>query len=341
MLERAEPWWGSLGASLLLHGALVAGVMAVWLGKPLTQEAPDFWQGDLVTVDTVEVGSLVNNLVTDPAVAPAQLPAAAVQPPGTDLAGAKQEGRESNPPDVKHSETLKQLETEKHSETLKQLVQQSSVTRAAANLSRAKPREAPPKTKDKEKEPSDPNAALLAKVMGYQPNPGGNDTPRSPDTVQPTGESVSAAPGGSHQQATVRNLPKAFTRALANAAAGDAMRYSRLPKGKLEEARATIEVGNGGEVTGHSLDREASSRMKELVRRTIASLGAGQFALRETQVSAGILRLQVEVWLSGDSDGNERVTEIGFEAPRPERDGKAYFLLGSGWRFEARVRELR
>lgn len=333
MLERAEPWWGSLGASLLLHGALVAGVMALWLGKPLAQEAPDFWQGNLVMVDTEGVGALVGNLAADPAAAPAQLPAAPVQPPATDLAGAAEEAAEHNPPSVKHGETLKQSATVKHSATLQHQVKQSIVARTEAK--------SPPKPKDEEKEARDPNAALLAKVMGYQPNARGSDAPSSADTEQPTGESSSEAPGGSHQQATVRNLPKAFTRALANAAAGDAARYSRLPSGKLEEARATIEVGSGGEVTGHSLNREASSRMKDLVRRTIASLGAGQFALRETQVSAGTLHLQVEVWLSGDSDGNERVTEIGFEAPRPQRDGKAYFLLGSGWRFEAQVRELR
>jgi hypothetical protein len=114
-----------------------------------------------------------------------------------------------------------------------------------------------------------------------------------------------------------------------------------MSSGKLEQVRITVEVGEKGEVTSHTLNREASTRMKDLVRRTIASLGAGQFALRETQVSAGTLRLEVEIWLSGDSDGNERVTEIGYEAPRPEREGKAYFLLGSGWRFEAKVRELR
>jgi hypothetical protein len=139
----------------------------------------------------------------------------------------------------------------------------------------------------------------------------------------------------------VRNLPKAFTRALANAAAGDAERYAKLPAGKLEEFRVTIDVGERGEVANHSLNREASARMKDLVRRTLASLGAGQFALRETQVSAGTLELHIEVWLSGAVAGSPRVTGIGYEAPWPGHEGKAYFVVDSGRRFEAKVKHLR
>jgi hypothetical protein len=312
-LERAEPWWGSLGASLLLHGVLVAGLLLSLFRAPAAvREAPDLWQGDLVTVDTLSDEALAGE------------PPGAPSPAG--IAGSEQpvRGQFTKLPSVNHTATVKHNETLKQSETVKHKY-------VAPDSSKAKPATAtkPP--------PADPNQALLAKVMGFKPS--SNSAEPSSSGEHPSVSS--AAPGGNRSEATVRNLPKAFTRALANAAAGDAARYSRMSSGKLEEARITVEVGEKGEVAGHTLNREASTRMKELVRRTIASLGAGQFALRETQVSAGTLRLEVEVWLSGDSEGNERVTEIGYEAPRPERDGKAYFLLGTGWRFEAKVRELR
>ncbi|HEX2878303.1 MAG TPA: hypothetical protein VHO25_02080 [Polyangiaceae bacterium] len=315
-LERVEPWWGSLGASLLLHGAVVTGLLLSLFRAPAAvREVPDLWQGDLVTVDTWSEDPLGGV----PAVAPSPPGVVASEPaaPPTSV---------SEPAVVNHRVTVKQNETMKHSETVRQ-------TTVAPKTPRAKP-----VARAEPSQPVDSNQALLAKVMGFKP--ASNSAPEPPGGSEQA-SSVSAAPGGSHSQSTVRNLPKAFTRALANAAAGDAARYSRMSSGKLEEARITVEVGQKGEVVGHALNREASTRMKELVRRTLASLGAGQFALRETQVSAGTLRLEVEVWLSGDSEGNERVTEIGYEAPRPERDGKAYFLLGTGWRFEAKVRELR
>jgi hypothetical protein len=318
-LQQAEPWWGSLGASLLLHGAVVAGLMLALLRQPaIAREAPDLWQGEAVLVDTVHEG------------------------PGDSTGGEPTPAPAAAVP-VNHSETQKQNETVEHEETLKHIETLRHGVVGFSNVARATPK-TPPKTSSpqKIKEPSDPNQALLAKVMGFRPDPGNTPTESPVSSGAATNsQRPSGVVGGSAAQASVRNLPKAFTRALANAAAGDAARYSQMASGKLEEARITVEVGEKGEVTGHALNREASVRMKELVRRTLASLGAGQFALRETQVSAGTLRLEVEVWLSGDSEGNERVTEIGYEAPRPERDGKAYFLLGSSWRFEAKVRELR
>jgi hypothetical protein len=297
-----------------LHGALVAGLLLSLFRAPVTgTEAPDLWQGDLVTVDTLSEGPQGSTAGTmpSPASAPEQHtpePAAfAVLPPDA-TTGATQ----------KHSESLK------HNKTVKQ----SSV---APTTPKAKPQQQQPA------KPVDPNEALLAKVMGFKPS--SNSSSAASSGEESSVNAASAAPGGSHGEATVRNLPKAFTRALANAAAGDAARYDRMPAGEVEQVRATIEVGSKGEVTAHWLNREASTRMKDLVRRTIASLGAGQFALHETQVAAGSLELEIEVWLSGSSDGSPRVTEIGYDAPRPGHEGKAYFLFGSGRRFEAKVKQ--
>lgn len=326
-LERAEPWWGSLGASLLLHGALVGGLLVSLLRPPAAvREAPDLWQGDLVTVDTLSDGP--------PGGA---TPAAAAMAPAMPVQGTETvTPAEAVPvalvmsPSEKHSATQKQIETTKHKETVQQSVQQKAVPRTAAK--------SPPKPKDEKKEPRDPNEALLAKVMGFQPS-AGNES-EAPANAEP-GAAPNAVAGGSRSEVTVRNLPKAFTRALANAAAGDADRYSKLPAGKLEEFVVTIEVDERGDVATHSLNREASARMKDLVRRTLASLGAGQFALRETQVSAGTLQLEIEIRLSGSVEGSPRVTGIGYEPPWPGHEGKAYFVVDSGRRFEAKVKQLR
>jgi hypothetical protein len=187
----------------------------------------------------------------------------------------------------------------------------------------------------------DPNAALMQKVMAFHPSSGSSHEQETiPSQQQPAAAAIS--PGSSGETAGVRNLSKAFTRALANAAAGTARVWARLPTGKADEAEITVVVNETGAVMDHGLNRDASERMKDLVRRTVESLGAGQFALKQLHVSAGTMKLRVTVWLSGgeSEDAQGRVSEIGYQAPLPGREGKAYFTLGEGWHFEAKVREL-
>jgi hypothetical protein len=188
--------------------------------------------------------------------------------------------------------------------------------------------------------PVDPNAALLAKVMGYRPNASASPPPSESGALAQASEASGqgSVGAGSAREGTVRNLPKAFTRALAYAAQADTARWAALPRGgKGDEAKLTIDVGEGGEILRHTPEREASSRMRELFRRTLLLMGSGQFALRSLQVSPGSLAFEVEVSTRDDSG----VANIAYEAPQPGREGKATFTSGSGFRFDAKVRELR
>lgn len=307
-LERAVKgggrWLGSLGASLTLHGVITVLGLSLALRAPPPDVATlaDPWSGDTFSVDTV------NDEL------PGTRPAASETAPAP-AAPAVQRSASSAPNTI---------------------VAQQTPT-AAAPRPAAEKRSEPQAT---ESAPKDPNAALLAKVLGFQPSSGTPEEEASP-AAQAAVAPRSSNAGGMATPAGVRNLPKAFTRALSNAAAGRASVWRALPLGKVDEAQVTVTVGPNGDIQGHSLDRNASQRVHDLVRRTLASLGAGQFALRASEVSAGQMQLRIIVHLStAGGEGGDRVTEIGFKAPLPGQEGKAYFTLGSGFHFEADVREL-
>jgi hypothetical protein len=80
-----------------------------------------------------------------------------------------------------------------------------------------------------------------------------------------------------------------------------------------------------------------------LVKRTIALLQAGRFALTSAPGLAGRERLRIEVTLSQreplDHPGDDphHALNLGHDPPTASEPGKAYFTLASGRHFEARV----
>jgi hypothetical protein len=309
-------WLGSLGASLTLHGVIsVLGLSFALRAAPAdVATLADPWSGDTVSIDTLSEElpgpAQAAPLPTQPSVA-----AATAAPPVVAAPPAQRPASAAPKPAV---------------------AKRSSVSAPAPRPTA----DEPSTPRADESAATDANAALLAKVLGFQPSSGAPPEEASPAVQAAVAPRPSTA-GGMATPAGVRNLPKAFTRALSNAAAGRAAVWRALPAGKVDEAEITVTVGPQGDIQGHSLDRNASGRVRDLVRRTLASLGAGQFALRASEVSAGQMQLRMTIRLStGAGEGGERVIEIGFKPPLPGQDGKAYFTLGSGFHFEAEVREL-
>jgi len=297
--RRVGPWLGSLSASALIHFALFASVVVIAL-KP--RAAPPVEPVDRWVGAGVVVDTVGQNEL--PAV-----PTATPPTPEPHTAGAQPQRRPAPQPAPQISTT--------HQHAAEKVAERNAATG------------------------EDPNAALMQKVMAFRPSSGSSHEEEATSSAQQQPAAAVISPGSLSETAGVRNLSKAFTRALANAAAGTARSWSRLPTGKADEAEITVEVNDAGAVTDHELNREATERMKDLARRTVESLGAGQFALKQLHVSAGRLKLRVVVWLTGAAtDGAQgRVSEIGYQAPVPGREGKAYFTVGEAWHFEAKVRE--
>ncbi len=155
-----------------------------------------------------------------------------------------------------------------------------------------------------------------------------------------------AGPGGAlGQAATWRDLPTAFTRAIPPAASRDpAWREHAL--GSVGVIRLRLTLGEDGRIASHEVLRrrgeEVAPELEGLVRRVVALLGGGQFALRQGTGRAGVQELQVEVTLArGEPSPEAEPTEtvrLGFDAPAESAPGRAFFRLGSGLGFEAIVR---
>jgi hypothetical protein len=163
-----------------------------------------------------------------------------------------------------------------------------------------------------------------------------------------------AAPGSSGSSAAaygseglapgVRSLPGAFTRAIPPAVSGDPA-WSVRPSGIVGALSIAIAVDELGHVTSAEIvsPRPPALPVPELARlrdRVRVLLGGGQFAL-SGGAGPGRDVLRVEVTLSdraADSDGDpQHVIDLGFEAPLGARPGRAYFTLGSGRHFDAKV----
>jgi hypothetical protein len=142
----------------------------------------------------------------------------------------------------------------------------------------------------------------------------------------------------------VRQLAPAFTQAIAAATNRDPY-WAELPFGNHGSARVVIDVGEDGRIT--LVERDGAQTLppplERMLKRTLLLLRAGRFALSRRGSGAGRESFEIEVTLSqipppeGDWDDPGHTASIGFTPPKPGRPGRAYFVHGSGRRFDAKV----
>jgi hypothetical protein len=146
--------------------------------------------------------------------------------------------------------------------------------------------------------------------------------------------------GAAGQQSHVRDLAKAFTRALPRASNTDPV-WDKLPIGYTAAMLVRLQISAQGRIVSAlpqsvgdagSVPRE----LQRLVRRTVGLLGAGQFALPDGLVGAGTQTLEVLVeLLQGKPSGDllaepEDSVEVGYTPPSRQRPGRAFFRKHSG-----------
>jgi hypothetical protein len=298
-------WWAALGASAILHGGAAALVM-IQLAQLSALKIGTVEVPDIWNGSTIAIDTEAMNPLgsSEPSVA------SAVQ---VEASSAQERPAATEIPNPARAQTS------------------SSPTEHGVLPGKRRPAPQPE---------MDPEEALRQRIMGFRPTPATQNQAVEGSDVEPA--SSPAGAGSSELAAGVRNLAKAFTRALPNAASADRS-WQSSPLGKLEKGMVTLRVDDAGAITDTEFNREASQHFRDLVKRTVLSLGAGQFALHAASLSAGMQRLEIEIVLSqlsaGTAGGDSgRIAAIGFEAPSPGIPGKGYFTLASGWHFEAGVR---
>ncbi len=318
MFDRRSRWAFTL--SMALH-AVFAALLSVGIAKPAHSsevsyvERPDIWVGNTVDIDDLleaeaepaaeaaEPERAEPNAPTPKEVEPNEAePKKSVEPAPKPPTPPVDEYGESWLPDPIDPADGADEEEEK-----------KSPPDEAATGGNPAPKADPPKPPT----PTEPVAAPVA------PSASGDGTGASFGSK--------ALPGG------VRNLAKAFARALPIAGYHDRT-WKRLPVGEVGRITVTITIDDEGKIASTQTTEEAPRSLRELVRKTLLHLKIGRFALARGVAGAGTEVLGVEVVLSDrekleDAEG----VQIGFTSPRPGTPGSGYFTLTSGRHLEAKV----
>jgi outer membrane biosynthesis protein TonB len=319
-MARELPSIGALFASLLLHAALGSAAVAGWGRAPendpsRASELADRWAGETFEVDAV-VGQ---------SPAPAAPPAAAAAEPAP------------TPPPSAPDESASALALEREKGTTPSAAREPTESEPSASEPKpvAERRQKPRKKKRSER----PSQAPATEQAAAAPS-----SSSEPNAAQASGTGEGGAKYGAEgQPSQVRSLAKAFTRALPEAARRD-KRWTALPLGSAGKVSVTITLDDEGRITEAEHDDTAPKHLQWAIDKSILLLKGGQFALgRETVAGAGTEKLEIvaSVSMRAPSDDSfadpTHTIDMGFETPRPEKPGKAYFTLASGRHVELEI----
>ncbi|MFS8066216.1 MAG: hypothetical protein ACMG6S_07570, partial [Byssovorax sp.] len=150
-----------------------------------------------------------------------------------------------------------------------------------------------------------------------------------------SGDGAKAGPFGAEGPSAVRSLGRAFTRAIPMACQADPG-WGKLPSGDAGAIEIAITIDETGHITGYrALASDPPKQLVALVKRTIALLDAGTFALKGN-VSAGVEVLRIHAGVS-----DLEAAEAGSVAALSFGEGKAAFTQDSGRHVEVTVRVVK
>jgi len=146
----------------------------------------------------------------------------------------------------------------------------------------------------------------------------------------------------------VRNIARAFARALPAAISGDPI-WSKLPAGALDPVEVQLVINAEGRIGAAKLlqdvplPKEMAKPFARLLKRTMALLQSGTFALSHGGGGRGRETLRIQITLSDgqpSADPNAKPLDLesmGHEPPSLKRRGSGYFTLKSGRHFRATI----
>lgn len=145
---------------------------------------------------------------------------------------------------------------------------------------------------------------------------------------------------GSEGAASVRDLGRAFTRAIPAACSADPA-WSKLAAGDAGSLRAAIRVDSEGHIqSADPLDKDPPKHLVNVLRRTVPLLQAGTFAVKGNKPTAGTQTLELRATVAdeppGDDDGSGARDRLAFSYDGGR--GKASFTQTGGRRVDIQVR---
>ena len=206
--------------------------------------------------------------------------------------------------------------------------------------------EPPPKPRVKRPRPAaiDPSAS----ASGIDPASPDEKPPAPPASPRPpkrkggggdaggaSGDGAKAGPFGAEGPSAVRSLGRAFTRAIPPACQADPG-WGKLPVGDAGSIEVAITIDEAGHITGYkALASDPPKQLAALVKRTIALLDAGTFALKG-DVGAGVEVLRIQARVS-----DLEAEEAGGVAALSFGEGQAAFTQESGRHVEVTLRVVK
>lgn len=147
--------------------------------------------------------------------------------------------------------------------------------------------------------------------------------------------------GAEGEVSSARDLGRAFTRAIPPACQADAA-WAALPTGAAGAVDVEIAIDAAGRIVGSRTlgDDPPPLHLAGLVRRTVALLGAGTFAVQSGSVSAGTQTIRVRAVVS-DVPDDEEGGEAGLAYEYQGKRGLAGFTQPGGRHVEVRTEVLR
>ncbi|MFT3771145.1 MAG: hypothetical protein QM820_37495 [Minicystis sp.] len=214
-------------------------------------------------------------------------------------------------------------------------------TADAADAPRPKPRPAPPRV-DRPAPPREPAKEPREQADRPAPPPSPKRARAVAGSAEPGSAPGAAATGsfGAEGPASVRDLGRAFTRAIPPACDADPA-WATLPAGDAGKLEVAIHVDADGHIKGFEPRGKVQPQaLVNVLRRTVPMLQAGTFALREGGTSEGTEILELSARVS-DAEGEEdgAPNKLAFEYARGR--GKARFTQSNGRRVEIGLRVVR
>jgi outer membrane biosynthesis protein TonB len=210
----------------------------------------------------------------------------------------------------------------------------------------------PPKPRKKPKPAPSVEASADAPPAEDAPKPKRSRPPSAPVASASAGASAGNGPGGEGRGegkfgaegvAGVRDLGRAFTRAIPPACQADEA-WGKLAAGDAGKLEIAIHVGDDGKITTFEPmgdDKHPPAHLLALVRRTVALLGGGTFGLRGTSLGAGVEVLELKAITSDGAPATDEggASSLGytFDSGR----GTAQFTQPNGRHVEIRVRVVK
>lgn len=329
-----RPLAAMLAASLALHVAVVLATRVVGAhvahAAPALADPADTWAGT-----TSLPGELVDVGVETPARAVAPAPASPPAPaPEPETTAAAPPPAKAPSPATAHAADAA---VAAHGAA-------PMATSAAPSEAQKRPsvaRHTPPRHRDRHDEPKPRAAGVGAAKRPSTPGIASNAAPVAAPAT-PAATSGEGGSFGAEGRAAVRDIGRAFTRALPAACVAD-RGWADLPPGDAGRLTIRVTLDDAGKITGWEPDGTASPppRLVATVKRTLAMLEAGTFALAKGSAGAGVAVLELRARVEDrtpDDDGSGGAMRL--EQRWSGDHGTAAFTQPSGRHVEVTIRRV-